>query len=177
MTSAELPLIRIDPESWEAWLGSRPLLLTVSEMSVLELLAAREGRVVSWQAIGCHVYPEAPASSKVVSRWVVAIRAALGDTARPYRYVSTLRGVGYKLTRGMVARPAGSSGQPAVEEPAPAGVAELVTELRAALAEARDATSAARRIAALEAELEAERRRVAALENQISTRNEGALHV
>src|SRR5689334_23493729 len=66
-------------------------------LSLLMLLAARPGDVVSRQELLAAGWGEEMATDDVLSRAVSELRRALGDDPRRPRFVETIRGTGYRL--------------------------------------------------------------------------------
>ena len=76
----------------------RDLYLTALELSLLYLLAANEGRVVTRREIVDHLWgADFAAESNLVDRHVRSLRAQLQDDRRDPRYVATIPGRGYRF--------------------------------------------------------------------------------
>jgi two-component system KDP operon response regulator KdpE len=74
------------------------LYLTALELSLLYLLAANEGRVVTRKEIVDHLWgPDFAAESNLVDRHVRSLRAQLQDDRGDPRYVATIPGRGYRF--------------------------------------------------------------------------------
>ena len=90
--------VEIDFRSWEARRAGKPLEMTRKEFSVIRLLAARAGEVVSRDELlnevwGYENYP----NTRTVDNHIAGLRAKLEpDPAEP-RYLRTVHGVGYKF--------------------------------------------------------------------------------
>ena len=90
--------VEIDFRSWEARRAGKPLEMTRKEFSVLRLLAARAGEVVTRDELlnevwGYENYP----NTRTVDNHIAGLRAKLEpDPAQP-RYLRTMHGVGYKF--------------------------------------------------------------------------------
>ncbi len=80
----------------------RDLHLTPLELSLLYLLAANAGRVLTRDEILDHVWgAEHLAESNVVDRHVRSLRAKLQDGWRQPRYIATVPGKGYRFVPPM----------------------------------------------------------------------------
>jgi DNA-binding response OmpR family regulator len=76
----------------------RDLHLTPLELSLLYLLAANAGRIVTRDEILDHLWGgDYAAESNVVDRQVRKLRAKLGDDWRRPRYIATIPGKGYRF--------------------------------------------------------------------------------
>jgi two-component system, OmpR family, KDP operon response regulator KdpE len=75
----------------------RDLHLTPLELSLLFLLAANAGRVLTRQEILEHVWDSHAAESNVVDRQVRKLRAKLQDDWHRPRYIATVLGKGYQF--------------------------------------------------------------------------------
>ncbi len=76
----------------------RALHLTPLELSLLYLLAANAGRVLTRDEILDHLWgDDFAAESNVVDRQVRNLRAKLEDDWRRPRYIATVRGKGYRF--------------------------------------------------------------------------------
>jgi DNA-binding response OmpR family regulator len=102
----ELPLeLRIgdivaDFRSYEACRAGQRVELTRKEFGLLQLLAAREGRVVTRDELLETVWGhDAPQSTRTVDNHVATLRAKLESDPGSPRYLQTVHGVGYKLVR------------------------------------------------------------------------------
>ncbi len=89
-----------DFRSYEACRGGQPVELTRQEFGLLQLLAAREGRVVTRDELLETVWGhDAPQSTRTVDNHVATLRAKLESDPSAPRYLQTVHGVGYKLVR------------------------------------------------------------------------------
>lgn len=89
-----------DFRSYEACRGGQPVELTRKEFGLLQLLAAREGRVVTRDELLETVWGhDAPQSTRTVDNHVATLRAKLEPDPSSPRYLQTVHGVGYKLVR------------------------------------------------------------------------------
>lgn len=98
-----IPVIRvggleIDLLRRRAQVDGHDLHLTPLEVSLLYLLAANAGRVLTRDEILDHVWSDGDAAgSNVVDRHVRNLRAKLGDDWRRPRYIATIAGKGYRF--------------------------------------------------------------------------------
>ena len=78
--------------------GDRDLHLTPLELSLLYLLVANAGRVLTRDEILDHIWGgDYAAGSNVVDRQSRNLRAKLGDDWQRPRYIATVPGVGYRF--------------------------------------------------------------------------------
>jgi len=101
-TPSELVIggVRFDFRALTATDRDGPLDLTPHDLRVLEILAARRGEVVPRIEIVeevCGLNSEA--TLRTVDNHVMALRKALGDDPRRPRWIQTVRGEGYRLSR------------------------------------------------------------------------------
>jgi DNA-binding response OmpR family regulator len=100
-----MPVIRvgeleIDLLHRRARVEGRDLRLTGLELSLLWLLAASSGRVLTRDEILDQVWgADYAAGSNVVDRQVRTLRAKLGDDWRRPRYIATVPGRGYRFVQ------------------------------------------------------------------------------
>jgi two-component system response regulator RegX3 len=84
----------VDRRRRRAWLGERELTLAPKEFDLLALLARQPGAVCTREEILAEVWdPHWWGPTKTLDVHVGALRRKLGDT----RWISTVRGVGYRL--------------------------------------------------------------------------------
>jgi two-component system response regulator MtrA len=91
---------RFDFRALTAYGPDGSLELTPHDLRVLEILAERRGEVVPRIEIVeevCGLHSEA--TLRTVDNHVMALRKALGDDPRRPRWIQTVRGEGYRLTR------------------------------------------------------------------------------
>jgi DNA-binding response OmpR family regulator len=92
--------ITADFRSYEAHRGDRRIDLTRKEFGLLQMLASREGRVVTRDELLETVWGyDAPQSTRTVDNHVATLRAKLEADPSTPRYLHTVHGVGYKLVR------------------------------------------------------------------------------
>ena len=90
--------VRVDPGARRAWRGEQELELAPKEFDLLALLVEEAGRVVSRERIMREVWDTNwYGSTKTVDMHVSWLRRKLGDDASSPRYVTTVRGVGFRF--------------------------------------------------------------------------------
>ncbi|MEH0166929.1 tetratricopeptide repeat protein [Roseateles microcysteis] len=87
----------VDPGSNRLLGAEEERLLEPRLMAVLQLLIAAGEGTVSQQALLDGVWPGVVVSEASVYQAVAQLRKALGDTERPYRYIGSVSGKGYRL--------------------------------------------------------------------------------
>jgi DNA-binding response OmpR family regulator len=93
--------LRIDIDSREVHVGELPIMLTRTEFDVLAALSSRPGRVLSRRQLLETVWGDSwVGSDNIVDVHVGHLRRKLGDSPSQPRYVSTVRGVGYRMGGG-----------------------------------------------------------------------------
>jgi len=87
--------ISIDPNRYEVLIGDDAITLTVTEFSILELLARRPGWVFNRQQIidGVRGY-DYVITPRAVDVQVFGLRKKLGEAGK---YIETVRGIGYRM--------------------------------------------------------------------------------
>jgi two-component system phosphate regulon response regulator PhoB len=87
--------ITIDPNRYEVLVGEEAIPLTVTEFSILELLARRPGWVFNRQQIidGVRGY-DYVITPRAVDVQVFGLRKKLGEAGK---YIETVRGIGYRM--------------------------------------------------------------------------------
>jgi len=87
--------ISIDPNRYEVLVGEEAITLTVTEFSILELLARRPGWVFNRQQIidGVRGY-DYVITPRAVDVQVFGLRKKLGEAGK---YIETVRGIGYRM--------------------------------------------------------------------------------
>ncbi len=91
-------LIRIDPEGHRAFLRDEELQLTAKEYELLRVLVRNEGKVVSREQLMREVWDTAWfGSTKTLDMHISVLRRKLGDEATQPRYITTIRGVGFRF--------------------------------------------------------------------------------
>ncbi len=90
--------VRIDTAARRAWRGDEELELSPKEFDLLALLVSEAGRAVSRERIMREVWDTTwLGSTKTVDMHVSWLRRKLGDDASSPRYLTTLRGVGFRF--------------------------------------------------------------------------------
>src|SRR5690554_1628220 len=90
--------IRIDVAAHRAFQDDRELHLTAKEFELLRVLVAAAGTVVSRETLMREVWGADPnGSTKTLDMHVSWLRRKLGDDANNPRYISTVRGMGFRF--------------------------------------------------------------------------------
>jgi DNA-binding response OmpR family regulator len=90
--------VRVDPAARRAWRGERELDLTPKEFDVLRVLVEHAGRVVTREQLLRDVWETTwGGSSKTVDMHLSWLRRKLGDPPTDQRYITTVRGVGFRF--------------------------------------------------------------------------------
>ncbi|MDP9233768.1 MAG: response regulator transcription factor [Actinomycetota bacterium] len=98
-TSAAADL-RIDVRSRRAWSDGIELELTLKEFDLLALLVEEAGHVVTRTRIMVEIWHENWfGSTKTLDMHVSSLRRKLGDDSADPRYITTVRGIGYRLEK------------------------------------------------------------------------------
>ena len=93
-------LVRIDPEGRRAWFRDEELQLTAKEFDLLRVLLRDAGKVVTREQLMREVWDTAWwGSTKTLDMHVSWLRKKLGDDAAHPRYITTVRGVGFRFER------------------------------------------------------------------------------
>jgi DNA-binding response OmpR family regulator len=93
--------VRIDPEARRAWCGETELELTTKEFDLLWALIRDVGKVVTREQLMRDVWgAKWWASTKTLDMHVSWLRRKLGDDAHSSKYITTVRGVGFRFERG-----------------------------------------------------------------------------
>ena len=93
--------LTIDPEAREVTLGGRIVELTRTEFDILEVLSSEPRRAFSRRALVQDVWgADWYGDDHLVDVHIAHIRAKLGDDSAAPRYISTVRGVGYRMGSG-----------------------------------------------------------------------------
>jgi len=92
--------VRIDTEARRAWLGDEEIELTTKEFDLLALLVAEAGKVVTREQIMRQVWDSKWwGSTKTLDMHVSWLRRKLGDDAHSPRFITTVRGVGFRFEK------------------------------------------------------------------------------
>jgi DNA-binding response OmpR family regulator len=93
--------VRIDADARRAWQGESEIDLTSKEFDLLSLLVAEAGKVVTREQIMRQVWDSKWwGSTKTLDMHVSWLRRKLGDDAHSPRFITTVRGVGFRFERG-----------------------------------------------------------------------------
>jgi len=93
--------VRIDVASRRAWVGEEELTLTSKEFDLLRVLMRDAGTVVTRERLMRDVWDANWwGSTKTLDMHVSWLRRKLGDDATSPRYITTVRGVGFRFERG-----------------------------------------------------------------------------
>ncbi|HEY5855986.1 MAG TPA: response regulator transcription factor [Aldersonia sp.] len=93
--------LRIDVAGREVSLGEQPVMLTRTEFDVLAVLSSRPGMAFSRRQLIEAVWGEAWVGNEhLVDVHVGHLRRKLGDDPAAPRYVTTVRGIGYRMGTG-----------------------------------------------------------------------------
>jgi DNA-binding response OmpR family regulator len=93
--------VRVDVAAHRAFQGDRELHLTTKEFDLLKVLVANAGSVVLRDTLMRDVWGSDPVgSTKTLDMHVSWLRRKLGDDANSPRYVSTVRGLGFRFELG-----------------------------------------------------------------------------
>jgi DNA-binding response OmpR family regulator len=90
--------ITVDSDARKAWLAGAELQLTVKEFDLLRVLVRDAGRVVSRGQLMREVWGAPwPSSTKTLDMHMTWLRRKLGDDPVDSRYITTVRGVGFRF--------------------------------------------------------------------------------
>lgn len=90
--------VRVDVAAHRAFQGERELHLTAKEFDLLRTLVGALGTVVSRETIMREVWGSDPnGSTKTLDMHVSWLRRKLGDDANDPRYITTVRGMGFRF--------------------------------------------------------------------------------
>jgi DNA-binding response OmpR family regulator len=93
--------VRVDPASRRAWLQGDEITLTSKEFELLRVLVREAGSVVTRDQLMREVWDvNWWGSTKTLDMHVSWLRRKLGDDAAHPRYISTVRGVGFRFETG-----------------------------------------------------------------------------
>ena len=93
--------VRVDVDARRAWVGERELDLTPKEFDLLALLVSEAGAVVERERIMRDVWDTNWfGSTKTLDMHLSWLRRKLGDDANAPRYITTVRGVGFRFSGG-----------------------------------------------------------------------------
>ncbi|WP_182111784.1 MULTISPECIES: response regulator transcription factor [unclassified Actinotalea] len=93
--------VRLDLGAHRAFQGERELHLTAKEFELLRVLVRDAGTVVPRETLMREVWDTDPSgSTKTLDMHVSWLRRKLGDDANAPRYISTVRGMGFRFETG-----------------------------------------------------------------------------
>jgi len=93
--------VRLDVSAHRTYQGETELQLTTKEFDLLRMLIANAGTVVPRETLMREVLGADPAaSSKTLDMHISWLRRKLGDEASAPRYISTVRGIGFRFESG-----------------------------------------------------------------------------
>lgn len=94
--------VRVDVSAHRAFRENRELQLTAKEFDLLRVLVREAGSVVSREELMREVWASDPTgSTKTLDMHVSWLRRKLGDDANSPRYISTVRGMGFRFENGV----------------------------------------------------------------------------
>jgi two-component system copper resistance phosphate regulon response regulator CusR len=124
ITRLEIADLIIDVQRHEASRAGEPIHLTLTEFTLLELLARNAGMVVTRDRLTEHIWPEGTeAGSNVLESYIHFLREKI-DRGHAHKLIQTVRGVGYSL------RAPAASAQGRARESYPASIGEAEGEHR-----------------------------------------------
>jgi DNA-binding response OmpR family regulator len=90
--------LELDPARHEASIGGRPIPLSALELRLLTALLDADGRVLTRDQLldAIHGTGEGDVLDRSIDQYVKRLREKLGDDAAEPRFVSTVRGAGYR---------------------------------------------------------------------------------
>lgn len=98
MNAFEFGEWQCDPKSLTIKSKDNVVKLELKVMTVLLILAAKAPNVVSQEELMASAWPGVIVSDGAIYRAIALLRRALGDRARPYKYIESIPRVGYRLT-------------------------------------------------------------------------------
>ena len=92
--------VRIDVDSHRAYVGEEELSLTAKEFDLLRVLVRDAGRVITREQLMREVWDTTWwSSTKTLDMHISWLRKKLGDDAASPRYITTVRGVGFRFEK------------------------------------------------------------------------------
>ncbi|HET7476254.1 MAG TPA: response regulator transcription factor [Dermatophilaceae bacterium] len=99
-TTLDGAMVRIDQDARRVFLNDQELQLTAKEFDLLRVLVREQGKVVSREQLMREIWETAWfGSTKTLDMHISVLRRKLGDDAAQPRYISTVRGVGFRFER------------------------------------------------------------------------------
>ncbi len=98
--------LTIDTRARRVWVGEQEIRLTKLEYGVLEYLARREGRVVTyqelWREVWKHFSPLDDGEQRAVRQAVKRLRTKLSDNRDTPHFLTCVRDVGFRFEKPVV---------------------------------------------------------------------------
>ena len=94
--------ILINPATNEAFLDSRPLVLTATEFRVLYLLVGNKGGVVTHRMIAQPIWGDRFDSGPLVRKYIQRLRQKLGDDSQTPQLIANIKGIGYRFIGSLI---------------------------------------------------------------------------
>lgn len=93
--------LAMDVKTHACFLDDKPLTLTPTEFSILQILLERKGQVLSSEELFHEIWKEEyyNKSNNTITVHIRHLREKLGDTADNPQYIKTVWGVGYKIEK------------------------------------------------------------------------------
>ena len=93
-------VVRVDPDARRAFFNEEELQLTAKEFDLLRVLVREQGKVVSREQLMREIWETVWfGSTKTLDMHISVLRRKLGDDAAQPRFISTVRGVGFRFER------------------------------------------------------------------------------
>jgi len=93
-------VVRVDADARRAYFNEEELQLTAKEFDLLRVLVREQGKVVSRDQLMREIWETAWfGSTKTLDMHISVLRRKLGDDAAQPRFISTVRGVGFRFER------------------------------------------------------------------------------
>lgn len=91
--------LEINPMTHECLLNGKPVSLTPTEFSILQILLQNKGTVVSSEKLFHEIWQDEyySKSNNTITVHIRHLREKIGDTAEESKYIKTIWGVGYKI--------------------------------------------------------------------------------
>jgi len=93
--------LQMDIKTHECLLDERPLALTPTEFSILQILLENKGNVVSAEELFHRIWQDEyySKSNNTITVHIRHLREKMNDTVENPRYIKTIWGIGYKIER------------------------------------------------------------------------------
>ena len=99
MTSFRFADFLLDPGERRLRRGATPVELNARYFDALALLVREAGRLVSKDRFLDEVWRSVPVTDEALTQCIRTLRRQLGDDAASPRFISTVRGVGFRFER------------------------------------------------------------------------------